>query len=135
MDPSLTVCALEAHGTEAEGGAKPVHTGTPIEARGWREGAVRAASLAWNLSHTAYRTPPTLSKHQLPVSSFFKSMAQTHPEQGLHPLLAQPQDMVVLTRSTVVGASLAVAPSVAWRAGAGVAPRAGAAGATIETGP
>lgn len=43
--------------------------------------------------------------------------------------------MVVLTRSTVVGASLAVVPSVAWRAGAGVAPRAGAAGATIETGP
>lgn len=35
----------------------------------------------------------------------------------------------------MVGASLAVAPSVAWRAGAGVAPRAGAAGATIETGP
>lgn len=72
MDPSLTVCALEAHGTDAEGGAKPVHTGTPIEAR---------------------------------------------------------------SRSTVVGASLAVAASVAWRAGAGVAPRAGAAGATIETGP
>lgn len=79
MDPSLTVCALEAHGTEAEGGAKPVHTGTPIEARGWREGAVRAASLAWNLSHTAYRTPPTLSKHQLTVSSFLKKYGTNTP--------------------------------------------------------
>lgn len=39
--PFLTVGALEARSTEAGGGARPVHTGTPIEARGWREEAVR----------------------------------------------------------------------------------------------
>lgn len=40
LDPSLTVWALEASGTEAGGGARPVHTGSPVEARGWREEAV-----------------------------------------------------------------------------------------------
>lgn len=39
--PFLTAWALEARSTEAGGGARPVHTGTPIEARGWREEAVR----------------------------------------------------------------------------------------------
>lgn len=70
-DPSLTAWALEAWGAEAGGGAGPVHTGAPIEAR---------------------------------------------------------------CRGTVVNAGLAVEPGVARRAGAGVAPRAGATGATIETG-
>lgn len=41
MDLPLTAWALEAHGTEAGGGARPVHTGTPIEAWGWKEEAVR----------------------------------------------------------------------------------------------
>lgn len=41
MDPSLTVWALEASGTETGGGAKPFHTGTTIEAWRWREEAVR----------------------------------------------------------------------------------------------
>jgi hypothetical protein len=40
-DFSLTAWALEAHGTETGGGARSVHTGTPIEAWGWREEAVR----------------------------------------------------------------------------------------------
>lgn len=43
-DPSLTAWALEASGTEAGGGARPVHTGTPIEARG--RGTVVGAGLA-----------------------------------------------------------------------------------------
>lgn len=72
MDLPLTAWALEAHGTEAGGGARPVHTGTPIEAWG---------------------------------------------------------------RGTVVSAGLAAGPSVARGAGAGIASRAGAAGAAIETGP
>lgn len=37
----LTVQPLEASGTEAEESARLVHTGTPIEARGWREESVR----------------------------------------------------------------------------------------------
>lgn len=75
--PSLTAWALEACSTEAGGGARPVHTGTPIEAWGWREEAVRGwvpyPYLACDLSHTPHRTythsllPP--SKLQLVVAS------------------------------------------------------------------
>ena len=39
--PSLAALALEAWGAEAGGGSQPVHTGAPIEARCWREEAVR----------------------------------------------------------------------------------------------
>lgn len=39
--PFLTMWTLEARSTEAGEGAWPVHTGTLIEARGWREEAVR----------------------------------------------------------------------------------------------
>lgn len=44
IDPFLTAWALEAHGTEAGGGARLVHTGAPIEARG--RGTVVSAGLA-----------------------------------------------------------------------------------------
>lgn len=43
-DPSLTAWALEAGGTEAGGGARPVHTRAPVEARGG--GAEVGAGLA-----------------------------------------------------------------------------------------
>lgn len=37
LDLPLTAEPLEAPGTEAEESARLVHTGTPVEARGWRE--------------------------------------------------------------------------------------------------
>lgn len=42
--PFLTMWTLEARSTEAGEGARPVHTGTPIEARG--RGTVVSAGLA-----------------------------------------------------------------------------------------
>lgn len=100
--PSLTAWALEARSTEAGGGARPVHTGSPIEARGWREEAVRG----WVLTHTwpvTLVTPRTghtrtpCCPHQncsswWPVD--FYQTAPTHPDQFLHPPVAQPQNMV-----------------------------------------
>lgn len=100
--PSLTAWALEARSTEAGGGARPVHTGTPIEARGWREEAVRGwvpyPYLACDLSHTLPRTyTHSLLPHQNHSSWWpinFYHMAQTHPDQFLHPPVAQPKDVI-----------------------------------------
>lgn len=74
LDRPLTAEPLEARGTEAEEGARLVHTGTPVEARGWREksvrGGFRACNLARDLGHTQHRggLPLTSTAYCCPVS-------------------------------------------------------------------
>lgn len=61
LDLPLTAEPLEARSTEAEESVRLVHTGTPIEARGWREEAVRG----W--VEVVCRSPVQLTAGQLVI--------------------------------------------------------------------